>query len=94
MAGTLMFGGGAATLEALPIPLGSTSTLVAAPIAAPLARPAAVPAAAAPEFPAAAEAPPPRATEAAGVTGTSNNAMANFVVVFDMGSSFTGLPPM
>jgi hypothetical protein len=35
MAGTLIFGGGgAATLEAFPIPLGSTSTLVAAPIAA------------------------------------------------------------
>ena len=37
------------------IPLGSTSTLVAAPIAAPLARPPAVPAAAEPEFPAAQE---------------------------------------
>jgi hypothetical protein len=38
--GTLMFGGGGgATLEAFPIPLGSTNTLVAAPIAAPVARP-------------------------------------------------------
>jgi hypothetical protein len=92
--GTLMFGGGgAATLEAFPIPLGSTSTLVAAPIAAPLARPPAVPAAAEPEFPAAAGPPPPRANEAAGVARTRNNAIANFVVVFDMEAPSLGRPP-
>ena len=86
MAGTLIFGGGgAATLEAFPIPLGSTNTLVAVPIAAPVARPPPVPAAAEPECPAAAGPPPPRANEAADVARTRNNAIANFVVVFDMG---------
>ena len=80
-------GGGGATLEAFPIPLGSTNTLVAVPIAAPVARPPPVPAAAEPECPAAAGPPPPRANEAADVARTRNNAIANFVVVFDMGSS-------
>jgi hypothetical protein len=86
-------GGGAATLEAFPTPLGSTNTLVAVPIAAPVARAPAVPAAAEPECPAAAGPPPPRADEAAGVATTRNNAIANFVVAFDMGSSFTGTAP-
>jgi len=86
--GTLMFGGGGeATLEAFPIPLGSTNTLVAVPIAAPVARLPPEPVAAEPECPATAEPPPPRANEAAGVATTRNNAIANFVVVFDMGSS-------
>ena len=84
-------GGGAATLEAFPIPLGSTNTLVAVPIAAPVARPASEGAAAGPECPAAGE--PPRANEAVGVARTRHNAIANFVVVLDMGSSFTGPPP-
>ncbi len=63
-----MFGGGGeATLEAFPIPLGSTNTLVAVPIAAPVARLPPEPVAAEPECPATAEPPPPRANEAAGV---------------------------
>ena len=84
--GTLMRGGGgAATLAALPTPLGSTDILLKALLSAPaFGRPP-------PGFPVAAEpppgAPPPRANEAAGVAKTMNNAIANFVVVFDMGSS-------
>ena len=80
-------------MEEFPTPLGSTNTLVAVPIAAPVARPASEGAVAGPEGPAAAEPPPPRANEAAGVARTRNNAIANFAVVFDMGSSFTGSPP-
>jgi hypothetical protein len=76
-------GGGAATLAALPTPLGSTDILLKALLSAPaFGRPP-------PGFPVAAEpppgAPPPRASEAAGVAKTRNNAIANFVVVFDMG---------
>ena len=79
-------GGGGATLEAFPIPLGSTEILSSVPSSAALGRPPPVPAAAEPECPAAAE-PPPRANEAAGVAKTRNKAIANFVVVFDIGSS-------
>jgi hypothetical protein len=74
-------GGGAATLAAFPTPLGSV--LLNAPLSAPaFARPP-------PRFPVAVApppgAPPLRANEAAGMARTMNNAIANFVVVFDMG---------
>jgi hypothetical protein len=76
--GALMRGGGiGATLEAFPIPLGSTNTLVAAPIAAAFGLP--------PPKPPVAAAPPPRANEAAGVAKTMNNAIATFTEVFGMG---------
>jgi hypothetical protein len=79
--GTVMRGGGiGATLEAFPIPLGSDDILPRALSSAAFGRPA-------PGCPIAAEPPPPRANEAAEVAKTRNNAMANFVVVFDMGSS-------
>ena len=74
-------GGGAATLAALPTPLGSVllNALLSAPA---FGRPP-------PRFPVAVApppgAPPPRANEAAGVARTRNNAIANFAVVFDMG---------
>src|SRR5258707_6889316 len=74
-------GGGAATLAALPTPLGSVllNALLSAPA---FGRPP-------PRFPVAVApppgAPPPRANEAAGVAKTRNNAIANFVVMFDMG---------
>ena len=87
--GTVMRGGGiGATLEAFPIPLGSVGIFCIAPRVAEFGRAApTVPTAADPECPIAAEPPPPRANEAAEVAKTRNNAMANFVVVFDMGSS-------
>ena len=92
--GTVMRGGGiGATLEAFPIPLGSVDILPNAPSSAAFDRPPAVPPAADPECPIAAEPPPPRANEAAEVAKTRNNAMANFVVVFDMGSSVHYRPP-
>jgi hypothetical protein len=88
-----MRGGGiGATLEAFPIPLGSVDILPNAPSSAAFGRPS-VPTAADPECPTAAEPPPPRANEAAVVAKTRNNAMANFVVVFDMGSSVHYRPP-
>jgi hypothetical protein len=93
--GTVMRGGGiGATLEAFPIPLGSADILPNAPSSAAFGRPPTVPTAADPECPAAAEPPPPRANEAAEVAKTRNNAMANFVVVFDMGSSVHYRPRM
>src|SRR5947208_5568356 len=82
--GTLMRGGGgAATLAALPTPLGSTDILLKALLSAPaFGRPL-------PRFPVAAEpppgAPPPRANEAAGVAKTRNNAIAIFTEIFDTG---------
>jgi hypothetical protein len=90
-----MRGGGiGATLEAFPIPLGSVDILPNAPSSAAFGRPSTVPTAADPECPIAAEPPPPRANEAAEVAKTRNNAMANFVVVFDMGSSVHIAPRM
>jgi hypothetical protein len=84
--GALMRGGAiGATLEAFPIPLGSTN-ISSAPIVAAFGRPP-------PKCPIAAEPPPrpppppPRANEAAGVAKTMNNAIATFTEVFDMGSS-------
>jgi hypothetical protein len=77
-----MRGGGiGATLEAFPIPLGSTN-ISSAPIVAALSR-------LAPECPVAAEPgwPPPLANEAAGGVKTMNNAIATFTEVLDMGSS-------
>ena len=81
-------GGGAATLEALPTPLGSV--LLKAPLSAPaFARPP-------PRFPVAAAVPPPRApppplpprpNEAVGMAKTMNNVIATFTKVFDVGSS-------
>jgi hypothetical protein len=82
-----------ATLEAFPIPLGSVDILPNAPSSAAFGRPPTVPTAVDPECPIAAESPPPRANEAAEVAKTRNNAMANFVVVFDMGSSVHTRPP-
>ena len=93
--GTVMRGGGiGAILEAFPIPLGSVDILPNAPSSAAFGRAApTVPTAADPECPTAAEPPPPRANEAAEVAKTRNNAMANFVVAFDMGSSVHYRPP-
>jgi len=76
-------GGGAATLAALPTPLGSTDILLNALLSAPaFGRPP-------PRFPVAGEpppgAPPPRANEAAGMAKTMNNAIATFTELFDMG---------
>jgi hypothetical protein len=73
-------GGGAATLAALPTPLGSTDIFPNAPRVAAFGR--AAPAPAEGPIPAA---PPPRANEAAGVAKTMNNAIATFTEVFDMG---------
>src|SRR2546429_491374 len=84
--GTLMRGGGgAATLAALPTPLGSTDILLKALLSAPaFGRPL-------PGFPVGAGppagAPPPRENEGAGVAKARNNAIANFFVVCDRGSS-------
>jgi hypothetical protein len=77
--GTLMRGGGgAATLEALPIPLGSTDILLNAPFNAPAFGRLA------PKCPVAPE-PAPRANEAAGEAArTARIATAIFVEVFDM----------
>jgi hypothetical protein len=74
-------GGGAATLEALPTPLGSAN-IPAAPICAPSAAFGRLPPIAAPPPP---RPPPPLANEAAGVAKTRNNAIATFTEVFDMG---------
>jgi hypothetical protein len=79
--GTLMRGGGgAATLPALPTPLGSTDIFSNAPRVAAFGRAPPTP----PECPIPAG-PPPRANEAAGVAKIMNNAIATFTEVFDMG---------
>jgi len=75
-------GGGAATLAALPTPLGLV--LLNAPLSAPaFGRPP-------PRFPVAAapppNAPPLRANEAAGMAKTMNNAIVTFTEVFDIGN--------
>jgi hypothetical protein len=80
IAGTVMRGGGgAATLGAFRIPLGSTDIFPKAPRRAAFGRAPPTP----PECPIPA-APPPRANEAAGVAKTMNNAIATFTEVFDM----------
>jgi hypothetical protein len=80
--GALIRGGGSgATLDAFPIPLGSTDIFSNAPRVAAFGR-AAPPNP--PECPIPA-APPPFANEAAGVAKTMNNAIATFTEVFDMG---------
>jgi hypothetical protein len=72
-----MRGGGiGATLEAFPIPLGSTDILFNWPNAEAFGRPP-------PKCPIAAE-PAPRANEAAGVAKITNNAKPTFTEVFDM----------
>jgi hypothetical protein len=74
-------GGGAATLEAFPIPLGSTATLFIPPA---FAGPCGTPLMG--TFPVAGE-PAPRANcanEAAGEARTSKAAKATFAEVFDM----------
>jgi hypothetical protein len=72
-----MRGGGiGATLEAFPIPLGSTDILFNWLNAEAFGRPP-------PKCPIAAE-PAPRANEAAGVARTTNNAKPTFTEVFDM----------
>jgi len=85
-------GGGAATLEAFPIPLGSTATLFIPPA---FAGPGAIPLIG--TFPAAAEPAfrPNCAYEAAGVAKTTKNAKAIFTEVFGMGGAplwFTRTP--
>jgi hypothetical protein len=76
--GTVICGGGiGATLEALPIPLGSVGILLNALAAAAFIRPA-------PDCPIA-PAPGPRANAAAGAASSGNNANATFTGVFDMG---------
>jgi hypothetical protein len=83
IAGTVMRGGGiGATLEAFPLPLGSTDIFSNAPRVAAFGR--APPTAA--ECPIPAE-PPPRANEAAGKAKTTKKRKATFTEVFDMGSS-------
>jgi hypothetical protein len=78
-----MRGGGiGATLEAFPLPLGSTDIFSNAPRVAAFGR--APPTAA--ECPIPAE-PPPRANEAAGKAKTTKKRKATFTEVFDMGSS-------
>jgi hypothetical protein len=84
IAGTVMRGGGgAATLAALPTPLGSTGIFSNVPSVAAFGR-AAPAAPAPPECPIPA-APPSRAIEAAGAAKTMNNAIATFTEVLDMG---------
>jgi len=80
-------GGGAATLEAFPIPLGSTATLFIPPA---FAGPGAIPLIG--TFPAAAEPAfrPNCAYEAAGVAKTTKNAKAIFTEVFGMGELHYG----
>jgi len=77
-------GGGGATLEAFPIPLGSTN-ISSAPIVAAFGRlPPKCPIAAEPACPPPC---PPRANEAAGGVKTMNNAKAIFTEVLDMGEA-------
>ena len=89
IAGTVMRGGGgAATLAALPTPLGSTDIFSNAPRVAAFGRaPPTSPAPATPPECPIPAAPTPRAIEAAGVAKTMNNAIATFTFteVFDMG---------
>ena len=73
-------GGGAATLGAFRIPLGSTDIFPNAPRVAAFGRAPPAP----PECPIPA-APPPPAIEAAGVAKTMKNAIATFTEVLDMG---------
>ena len=81
IAGTVMRGGGgAATLAALPTPLGSTDIFSNAPRVAAFGRAPPTP----PECPIPAE-PPPRANDAAGKAKTMKTAKATFTEVFDMG---------
>ena len=81
IAGTVMRGGGgAATLAALPTPLGSTDIFSNAPRVAAFGRAPPAP----PECPIPA-APPARTIEAAGVAKTMNNAIATFTEVLYMG---------
>src|SRR6478736_7688304 len=84
IAGTLMRGGGAATVGALPTLFG-LANIPAAPICAPsaaLGRLPPIPTVPPPPP------PPPRANEAAGVARTRNNVVATFTFteVFDMGA--------
>jgi hypothetical protein len=84
-AGAVMLGGASgATLEAFPIPLGSTN-ISSAPIVAAFGRlPPKCPIAAEPACPPPC---PPRANEAAGAVKTMNNAKATFTEVLDMGEA-------
>jgi hypothetical protein len=85
MLGTLMWGcGSGATLEAFPIPLGSTATLFIPPA---FAGPCAIPLIG--RFPVAAE-PALRANDAAGVARTKSTANAIFTEVFGMGKLHDG----
>jgi hypothetical protein len=79
-------GGTGATLEAFPIPLGSTDIPLNAPISAAGRPPPKCPIAAGPPPRAdpVAAGLPPRANEAAGVAKIMNNAIATFTEVFDM----------
>jgi hypothetical protein len=77
-----MRGGGAATLEAFPIPLGSTATLFIPPA---FAGPRAIPLIGTFPVPAEPGLRANRANEAAGVARTKNTAKAIFAEVFGMG---------
>jgi hypothetical protein len=74
-----------ATLEAFPIPLGSTDMLSNALILAAFDRAAPTP----PECPIPAE-PPARANEAAGKAKSTKRTKATFTEVFDMGKLHLG----
>jgi hypothetical protein len=79
--GTLMRDGAiGATLEAFPIPLGSTDIFSNAPRVAAFGRAPPTP----PECPIPAE-PPPRANDAVGKAKTMKKTKATFTEVFDMG---------
>ena len=71
-----------ATLEAFPIPLGSTDIFSNAPRVAAFGRAPPTP----PECPIPAE-PPPRANDAVGKTKTMKKTKAIFTEVFDMGEA-------
>ena len=93
-AGTVMFGcGSGGILEAFPIPLGSVTLPCAAPIKAAFGRTPPAPTAAEPICLAATEPPPPRANEAAGAAKIRIDAIASFIVVFDIGSSVRRIAP-
>ena len=92
IAGTLIFGGGSGGIPAFLIPLGFVTLPCAAPIIPGFGRNPPAPAPAIPACPAPTE-PPPRANEAAGAAKIRSNAIAGFILVFDIGSSVRRIAP-